>query len=34
MFKNENSKVPDLAIDDVKEEEATDTKESRRSVLE
>tara|TARA_B100000470_G_C19508646_1_gene266459 strand:- start:277 stop:564 length:288 start_codon:yes stop_codon:yes gene_type:complete len=36
MYKNENtnSKVPDLAIDDVKEEEAPSTKESLISVLE
>ena len=36
MYKNENtnSKVPDLAIDDVKEEETLSTKESLISVLE
>ena len=36
MFKNEkiNSKVPDLAIDDDKEEEAPSTKESLISILE
>ncbi len=36
MYKNENtnSKVPDLAIDDDKEEEAPSTKESLISILE